>query len=289
MSVVISQKTVDIVVTGDGKKASGRIRKKDSRNDEPLSEGTKALRLHFSLLGETEPALSPLQTGYTFDERSPAYRFDWIVGVAPLEAGGKWWDWLAEIRENRALAVQLLIDGGDSGCTVSEFSANLLGLQPSRDLASWLERNADMVGKSLHEAADKASPMSTRAANILNASALMSNFIGSGERGAKHWFIYRCLDEKRKCAVVEWNIHRTVLEQYGPLLRGSLVLSFHGTWNRPKPITLLLRPRLGFSRASEIDYLPPEEELEGENPVALNIQPGKADPSLLAPRNSEPQ
>jgi hypothetical protein len=272
MSVVVAEKTVDLAVTFNGKEANGDVH----ATGKLPATATSALRLHFSLLGETEPQLSRLAAEYTMDEHTPAYRFDWLVGLTPLLVGGKWLDLFHALREKRAMAVQLLIDCGKSGCRTSEFAAHLLGLQPSMDTTSWMERNSEALSKSLREVAGMTAPVSGLAANVLNASALMSNFVGAGGRDDKHWFIYRFLDERRECAVIEWNIHRSVLEQYGPMLRGSLVLSFHGTWNRPNPITLLLRPKLGFGRMSEIDYLRIDEELETDNPVALKITPKAA-------------
>ena len=103
-----------------------------------------------------------------------------------------------------------------------------------------------------------------------------SNFISSGEKDDKNWWIYRFLDAQKNCCVVEWNINHKVLEEYGPLLRGSIVLSFHGTSRSENgiPITMLLRPRLGFDRKASLNYLPPVEELDtDERRVALSITP----------------
>ena len=49
----------------------------------------------------------------------------------------------------------------------------------------------------------------------------------------------------------------------------SSIPSFRG---EAKETTSALRPRLGFGQA-EIAYLPPETELEKEDPVALTIEP----------------
>jgi hypothetical protein len=180
---------------------------------------------------------------------------------------------MGSIREERALAVQVLVDSNGSGYTVSEFAAYLLGLRPSRDTASWLEKNSEGLGSALREVASLAEPISKRAASVLNASALMSNFIASSDSKTKNWFIYRFLDEEKKCMGIEWNIHRTVLRQYGPLLRGSLVLSFHGALNEENRLKLLLRPRLGFRGKSTLDYLPDYQDLERDAPVLLEIAP----------------
>jgi hypothetical protein len=101
----------------------------------------------------------------------------------------------------------------------------------------------------------------------------MSNFISSDEKGTKNWFIYRFLDEKKKCCAIEWNIHHKVLEQYGTVLRGSLLLTFSGTKSDKGPITMLLRPRLGFDPDDALAFVPESEDLENDSPVMLSIDP----------------
>jgi hypothetical protein len=234
------------------------------------------LLLHFSLMGETKPALSPFSVEYSFDDKALAYRYDWQVGITPPKVNDEYWDWMKEIRENRAIAVQLLIDPGQSGCGFSEISAMLLALQPSKDTSSWLDQHAKNIGEGLGKLAEIAQPINTMATNIIKVSSLMSNFIGSGEQGAKNWFIYRFLDEGRRCCAVEWNINLKVLKQYGPLLRGSIILTFHGTRKKNEPMRMLLRPRLGFGTDSDIAYVPPAEELEKELPVELLLDPTEA-------------
>jgi hypothetical protein len=136
-------------------------------------------------------------------------------------------------------------------------AAHLLSLQPWKNTTSWLERNSRLVGDNLRDLSNVAEPMSMTAANIFKVFALMSNFVGSGEQNAKNRFICHFLDEKKKCCATEWNINRGVLEQFGPLLRGSIVLAFHGTGKRSNAITLLLRSRLRHRKISNVDCLPP--------------------------------
>jgi len=150
----------------------------------------------------------------------------------------------------------------------------LLTLPPSRDTSSWLDKHSKQIGESLARLSETSQPISATAASIIKLSSVMSNFIGSGEKGAKNWFIYRFLDERTNCCAVEWNIHRRVLTQYGPLLRGSIILGFHGTRNGSDPIRMHLRPRLSFGGRHEIDFLPPVEQLETkERRVTLAIEP----------------
>jgi hypothetical protein len=58
------------------------------------------------------------------------------------------------------------------------------------------------------------------------------------------------------------------------VLRGSLLLAFHGPPKPAAPLKMLLRPRISFG-ATEFDmsYDPPEKELEDHDPVELSINP----------------
>lgn len=239
------------------------------------------LRLYCSLSGETSPRLCPLPTAYTDNQEAFFYRYDWVLGASPLTQGSSWWEWWDSLRDERAVNVKLLFDMAGSGFLVNELSAYLLALQPSRDTSSWFERNTEQLGTLINCAATAAAPINSNLAGILNLSALMSNFVASGSSRDKSWFLYRFLDDRLQCPAVEWNIHHKVLEQVGPLLRGSIVLSFHGqpASDPPHPIRLLLRPHLGFDGFAPLDYLPSTTDIEafegakGEKLVQLAILP----------------
>lgn len=222
------------------------------------------LRLYCALAGETSPQLCPLPTAYTDGQEAGFYRYDWLLGVTPLTGKATWWEWWDSLRDERAVNVKLLFDSAGSGFLVNELAAYLLALQPSRDTNSWFERNAEQLGKLANCAATAAGPVNSNLAGLLNLSALMSNFVSSGSSRDKSWFLYRFLDDKLHCPAVEWNIHHKVLEQVGPLLRGSIVLSFHGqpATGSPKPVRLLLRPHLGFQDFAQLDYQPSTADIE---------------------------
>ena len=277
VSIQVLHKTVDIVLT---ESAKGKFASTVVSGDRKHGQTDKVLRLHFSLMGETSPTLSPLAADYSIEHGTTAYRYDWMVGASLIELSYNW-NWFNEIAIERAIIVQLLIDPGQSECGFSESNAFLLGLQPSLNTASWAERNAKKLSESLGKLSNVTEPFSKIASNILKTSAVMSNFVSSDDKGEgswfkrgrkKNWFLYRFLDEKRKCCAVEWNISRNVMHQYGPLLRGSILLAFHGNPKPQKPLVLLLRPRLNFGE-SAMDYVPPVKELEEKEPVALSINP----------------
>jgi hypothetical protein len=272
MHVVIKQKTVyvGIRIERDGR-AEGRVLSQieDHEHDENV------LPLHYSLMGEVNPVLVPLPVDYSFNNDT-SYRYDWVVGVAEPYTE---WDWHAVMRgRERALSVQLLIDCGDSGFSFSDMSPVLLGLHPSLHSVSWLEKHAELLREGVKGAAELAKLIPSAPPGLPDMLKAGSNFISSGEKDEKNWWIYRFLDMRKKCCVVEWNINHKVLEEYGPLLRGSIVLAFHGAPKDEHPIIMLLLPRLGFDRShdklSNIKFLPPPEELETEERrVELRIKP----------------
>lgn len=267
MAVIVKQKTMDLVVKKAGDKAEGHVEHDFSKY--PKDE--KVLRMHFSLMGETKPLLSPLSVEYSFGDKTAAYRYDWVLGVTPFSPFWNW-NWENDIRDEPAIVVQLLLDPGNSGCSFTEIAATLLSLQPSRDTTSWFDRHFEKIGDSLVKLSEMAQPINHAAANILKVSSMMSSFISPGEGKAKNWFIYRFLDEGKACCAVEWNINKLVLQQVGSLLRGSIILTFHGTRNGTEPMTLLLRPRLNFSKLP-LNYIPAADEMEKEAPVSLLVEP----------------
>lgn len=263
MNVQIRQKTVDVLVAQNGLTA-------DVVNTNDYSNG-KYFKLHYSLMGEVTPVLSPLSLEYAFDGETTAYRYDWVVGISAIEP---WtFDWRRDLNDQRALCVQLLIDCGGSGLSFTEISATLLGLQPSETSTSWLERHFDKIGDSLTAISDIAKPINSTAFSLLKVSAVMSNFVQAGSHDKKNWFLYRFFDETEQCSAVEWNIHKPVIQQFGPLLRGSIILTFHGTAGGSSPIRMLLRPNLALAKTPFLQYIPPYTQLESDNPVILEITP----------------
>jgi hypothetical protein len=276
MSIEVKRKTVDVVFEiNEKRQLMGNV----IHPPRSYREEEKVLRLHFSLMGEVSPSFASLPTDYSLGDAKSLYRYDWIVGLTPV-APAYDWDWWGTIATERALVVQLLIDPGESDCGFTDLNALLLALQPSKDTSSWLDRNAERLGNSLGQVSEFTGQLTGGYAdmvtNIVKTSAIMSNFIASGEKGKKNWFIYRFLDQTRRCTAVEWNISQEVLHQYGPVLRGSILLAFHGARRPAKPLTLLLRPRLHFSNEG-MTYSPPEAQLESSQPVELAITPETAE------------
>lgn len=211
------------------------------------------VKLHYSLTGEISPVLAPLSIDHSMGADS-SYRYDWAMGLYSEDIPHL----VSSLRHKRAIAVDLFIVCGDY--SFSDGSPLLLGLQPAFNTESWWDRNAHLVQASVYQAAEVAKPLIPF---VPGAVQVASNFIVS-EKGT-FWYMYRYFDRDEKCTVIQWNINPPVLSAYGPLLRGSIVLSFHGPYKDGSAIRLRLKPGLGFDPHNEEAYVrpvPPDEYIE---------------------------
>ena len=265
MSVNFIQNTVPVKMTFNPDGSVG------CEVDPPNPNAGKVLPLHYSIIGEVEPALAPLSIDYSISP-DHSYRYDWVVGIGapPID-----WNYREELRRERAITVQLVINCNDSGVSFSDSSPMLLGLQPSLHTSSWRDRNAAANRDSVKQVAQIAQPYVPVLPGVLE---IASNYIGSSDdKDNKNWWMYRFFEKEFNCTVIEWNVNNKVLVEYGPLLRGSVVLSFHGDIQESGYITLLLRPRLGFDKRSgqEVNFVPENKDLERGHRVALEVRPRK--------------
>ena len=81
MSIEVRQTTVDVRIEGN----EGRVLAEPPEDGE---ENRQVLRLHYSLMGETQPTLAPLLLDFSQDDRGSAFRYDWQVGVTPSKPPG---------------------------------------------------------------------------------------------------------------------------------------------------------------------------------------------------------
>ena len=135
------------------------------------------------------------------------------------------------------------------------------------------------MGDGFDKAGEIVSHFSALYGNLLKIPSVVTRLLASdwknGEKDYKHWFLYRFLDEDRSCPTVEWNISKSVVHQYGPALRGCIMLAFHGNPAPKKQLRLLLRPRISF-KDNSMNYDPPKKQPEDANPVELAISPVEA-------------
>lgn len=286
MSTEFKTKTFDVVVTNISSKKPLVKLLTDPREVDKDRE--RALRVLVGIAGETEPEVLPFSADYALNQKSRAYRFDWIFGVALPSDEQLWWNWQKKLRRDASVAVQILISVGDSGFGFTEISTSLLALHPSRDSRSWLEKNKENVGKSLLgasqtakdivNAVEPAGALGTGLGAIIRGSSVLSSFVASRNGPfSKNWFIYRFLDGEEKCCAVEWRINKRVLFEYGPLLRGSLVLTFHGQASSGgksrEAFKLIMRPGLGYHKWDKISYIRPTLVFEPDERPTLCLKP----------------
>ncbi|MFZ0771272.1 MAG: hypothetical protein WCA49_25365 [Candidatus Sulfotelmatobacter sp.] len=254
----------------------------DSPSRGEYKEGRKILRWYIGLMGDTSPEISPLSVDVAGDKNYRVYRYDWVFGVSlpnlpGPEPGKLWWNWQKALTKGTAVAVQLLILPGDSGIAYTCVATNLNVLPPSRDTQTWLHKHRsgviDFVKAGAKTAEEIYPGMITKA-----FSALSNSLDARGKWRRTNWFIYQFLDSDSQACAVEWLINKKVLKQYGALLRGSLVMAFHGAakagTTKQKCIRIVLRPQLGFNPEDELSRVSPTQELKDAEKVQLEILPG---------------
>ncbi len=69
---------------------------------------------------------------------------------------------------------------------------------------------------------------------------------------------------------MEWNINKKVIDQFGPMLRGTAFIAFHGTENPNKELSLKISPNLTFVNDASLSYLMPFDK-EHELSIPLNF------------------
>jgi len=235
--------------------------------------GTRCImRWYVSLQGENAPLVSPLAALQDAPAPPSIYRYDWAFGIAPLE--GFYWDWQKELCEESALAIHLVLEPEGDAPEAIPISATLSVLHPSRNTKSFWELAWPKIPRAAADLAKTLEAVLPPAKLLEGGLTLASNVLESQVENKKNWFLYQFLDEKRKCPTVEWRIHKDVLQEYGPLLRGSLFLAFHGA---PGPETgklrILLRPQIKYYPKDDICFIIPTDALTDAQQVAIEVQP----------------
>ena len=232
-------------------------------------------RWYLSLQGED----APLFSDSAHPDRPRIYRYDWAFGIS-LTASHHW-DWMAELCENSALAIHIaLIPVGDSPEAVP-IGATLSALHPSRNTGSdWDWAKLSRLASDATRIGAKACPP---LGYVSDALTLTSNLLASDSDGRKNWFLYQFFDENLKCPAVEWRVNKQVLREYGPLLRGSLFLAFHGSAeSNPGHVRLMLRPQIRYCEEGDINFLAPTGRLAPGRQVWIDATPTNNSPGTRA-------
>jgi hypothetical protein len=269
MSIGVADLVVDLAVTDFAEQKCEILYSGPSHEPHAFdAKGYKeVVRLHLALAGETQPLLSPLSTDIANDRDFRVYRYDWVFGMTGFVS----WDWKSKLRDD-ALRVQIILKRESPTVGLSTIATQLSVLPPSRDTETWWETNrdaiTDLVKKGTASVADFAQGVPVLGPTT-KAVAALSGSLASKRKGKTNWCIYQYLDEMHQA--VEWRIKKEVLDEYGPLLRGSLVLAYHGSTpdgaTERAGIRLQMRPILNFRRGLGKFQLF-GDDLKGINPMA---------------------
>jgi len=295
VAVQIKRKVLDFRVD-DYKTASPKVKPLPSIPPTCKSQaelGTQCiLRCYLSLQGEDAPLTSQMVFSQDISTKQSVYRYDWAFGITVLE--GFYWNWKKELRTENSLAIHLVLEPEGDGPEAFPIFATVSALRPSRNTKGFWELAWPKVPKA---AADVAGELPFAKKFLERSLTLMSDVLESQAESKKNWFLYQFLDEKRKCPTVEWRINKNVLEEYGPLLRGSLFLAFVGSTkaNRGK-IRILFRPQIGFYEGRDreekdnICFIIPTDSWAEEEQVYIDVKPqeqGQTDAQQEHPADTE--
>ncbi len=275
MPFAVTQRILDVALAGTGS-ARGEVLWCGTPDQAPdpralqYDKRRKIIRWLFGVMGETRPLTSPLSVDIANDDDYRVYRYDWFFGVSCLPQSEYWWNWQQDLRE---IGTQIVIVPGDAGFAHSYVATNLNALPPSRNTESWWQKNREPFVKLITATGDVAGVLNPTAGKITKKIAAMANSLESQERDQTNWFVYQFLDQLRGAPGVEWRIDTSVMKRHGPLLRGSLVLAFHGraTPGSAEPgISLEFRPMLRYDE-NDLAFFAPD--LPAAERTALQIIP----------------
>jgi hypothetical protein len=236
------------------------------------------LRCYLSLRGEANPVVysgsQPSPQAFAPAADATIYRYDWAFGITLIE--GFYWDWMDELQEDGALAIHLVLKPNPlaSGPEAIPMAASLSALHPSRNTKSVVER----VLPTLLEGAAGMAKIGADAFAPLNylssGLTLGSNLLASSTGDKPNWFLYQFFDEQQRCPVVEWRINKTVLMEFGPLIRGTLLLAFQEpAESNSGAVQILLRPQIRYCPNDAICFIIPTNKMEPEDQVFLEVHP----------------
>jgi hypothetical protein len=227
---------------------------------------------YLSLQGEDSPTVSAATMSDAVRSEQRIYRYDWAFGIAV--PGGFWWDWQEELRTESAIAVHLLLEAADTAPEMVPVAATLSALHPSRNTKSLWETTWPKIPKAAADVAKVGAgafpPLEYASGGLMLASNVLDSYTGN----QKNWFLYQFFDDNLGCATVEWRINRQVLQEYGPLLRGTLYAAFYGSTElHPGQIRLQLRPQIGYMKGDELAFIVPTDKLKKEQQIYIEIKP----------------
>lgn len=188
-----------------------------------------------------------------------------------------WWNWRDELCQDGALAVHLLLQPKGNPPEALPISATLSALRPSRNTKGFWEIAGPVLPRVAAEAAKIGSqviqPLQYVSAGLSGASNILDSY--NENQKTKNWFLYQFFDEETKSPTVEWRINRQVVLEYGPLLRGTLYVAFHGSTElHPGSIRLLLRPQVRYYEKNHLLFIAPTKKFEKEDDqIFLDIRP----------------
>lgn len=235
-------------------------------DSDKLQNGAHILSAYSSLMGpaEVQANANTPPIGGSF----ALCHLDWHFGVAGHPKDPEF-DWRDSLRSSRSMAVQIRVDVPQC-VEFLEVNADLMGLQPFNRVLVHTSGSGQMFSGLVGSAASsdvsehllglipvigQFAALAAASVKLVAKSTTQDQQQKADDEAAQPFSLYRYTDPKGVRAI-EWLISKSIVRQWGPLLKGSLDLAFFSTNPEPVQVMVTLCPRLGFKPNDDLAYVP---------------------------------
>ncbi|MBU0973473.1 MAG: hypothetical protein KKC20_22715 [Proteobacteria bacterium] len=207
------------------------------------------------------------------DKERIIHRFDWQFGVSTPSAEAAVFDWVAQLRDERSLCVQVLIQPLDQDCECIVASADFNGFMPLNTMKDESTNYLSLAGSIIGGVSPV--PILSKAMGLLTGEADRKEAAKYENRFKNMFRLFRFLTDNGNQGL-EYVLTKDVLAQWGTFLKGSFGLCF--IRNSSKDATscdyrIKLLPKLGFKKKDHLCFLPSpgqQEDLKAEIVITVN-------------------
>src|SRR5438105_1624401 len=154
---------------------------------QPAHNASFVQRWYLSLQGEQQPLISSMAVAPDGSNQK-IYRYDWAFGMTLIK--GFWWDWMAELSKESALAVHIVLETTSDATEVVPVAATLNALHPSRNTRSIWELARPIIPKAAAEMAKLGGRAVPTLEYLATGLLAASNVVESHSANQTNWFLY---------------------------------------------------------------------------------------------------
>jgi len=190
------------------------------------------------------------------------HRFDWQFGVSTPSDKEPVFDWVAALRDERSICVQVLIETPGQDCECIVTAADINGFKPLNTMKDESTNFLSLAGSIIGGASPV--PMLSKAMELLTSDADRTEAAKYENRFKNMFRLFRFLTDKGDQGV-EYVLTKDVLSQWGTFLRGSFGLCFFSNASKAADgidYRVKLLPKLGFKKKDHLCFLPSPRQQE---------------------------